>query len=168
MELPALPARSGHQDKNVAIQLLTSLLEELWTQGQAREQLREVLCCETGGRFHLVEAGQMSAQGVLLLHQPIQGAHSTTALRAKLRALRRKLGLAEESLFELELAIGEVAGNVVKHAQQGCCDLYLSPSEVTVCICDNGPGILRENCINRCWSRASPPRSRWAWATRCS
>lgn len=137
--------RTWHQDKKQALGLLNDLLQRLWAQGQAREQLKEVLCCETGGRFRLVEASQMHICGEPIWQQDLPGAKATAELRERLRELQDVLGLDDDEIFELELAVGEVCGNVVKHATQGRSKIYSFPDKVVVEISDDGPGIQPEN-----------------------
>ena len=83
--------------------------------------------------------------GEPIWQQDLPTAKSTMELRQNLRELQGVLGLSDDELFELELAVGEVCGNVVKHARAGRSKIYSFPDKVIVEISDDGPGIQPEN-----------------------
>ena len=136
---------SGHKawqwNKEESAVQLAHLLERLWEQGLAKEQLRDVLRCQTGGRFELADAAEMRATGQLALRMDLIDYHSTSVLRGHLRELFTPLRLSSAWMDDMELAVGEVAGNTIKHAEGGWCEIYTATKQLTVRIGDSGPGI---------------------------
>ncbi|MBI3924782.1 MAG: ATP-binding protein, partial [Armatimonadetes bacterium] len=124
-----------------ALQHMACLLRELWKQGRAQEQLREILRVETGGKLRLVSAHELEVDGDVVFRQPLEDMRATSVFRGRLRDLCRDLRMDPEAGFELELAAGEAAANAVKHAGAGWAEVYYAAGRLVVRIGDCGRGI---------------------------
>ena len=104
---------------------------------------RQIVSAVTGGKFHLVDLGEVPAFDHLEVTCELSSQPGHRQMRSELRRLGAALGLNAEAIEDLVLAAGEAATNTVKHALGGVCQIGLISAELAVRICDQGPGIGR-------------------------
>lgn len=104
---------------------------------------RQVVTAVTGGKFHLVDPGDIPALEELSFAVELAYQQGHQAMRAQLRLLGESAGLHPEAIEDLVLAAGEAATNTVKHAASGSCQAGRVADGLVVRISDKGPGIGR-------------------------
>jgi len=102
---------------------------------------REVLASVTGGRFRLVDREEIPATGSLLLEGHLGDAQAFQKLRDQVRLAAAQAGMCEERSGDFVMAVGEAAGNAIKHAGGGRVEVRLNDDRLTVRVLDEGTGI---------------------------
>jgi PAS domain S-box-containing protein len=129
-----------------ANQELTEAHRELAAaEAEKKRFYQEVIRCVTRGKFHLDDAADVPDPGDLLLERPLESPGDDRVLRCDLRQAAAENGMAEESIHDLELAVGEAATNAMKHATHGRGAIYRRGDRLVVRISDRGTGIRAEN-----------------------
>lgn len=101
---------------------------------------REILRAATGGRFHLVDAGEIPTEGTEVLDLPLER-EGYVQVREELPGLARRAGLTAEQGMDLLVLFGEAASNAIKHGVDGRCQVSVGPDRVRLRVSDRGPGI---------------------------
>jgi anti-sigma regulatory factor (Ser/Thr protein kinase) len=104
---------------------------------------RQVVTAVTGGKFHLVDPGDIPAVPNPRFHLSLAEQEGHRQMRAQLRQMGEEAGLAPDAVEELVLAAGEAATNTVKHGLEGSCQAAFIEDGVVVRVADKGPGIGR-------------------------
>lgn len=107
---------------------------------------REVLSAVTGGRLLLCETSELQgmARGKPAMTFPLNDPADVSQMRAELRRVVGGVGLGtrEDDLFTCAT---EAAANAIKHGNGGIAEAYVDREQVTLVICDHGPGISPAN-----------------------
>lgn len=129
---------------------VSSLMRELETAHQKaldaeiekKRFYRQVVRAVTNGKFELVDRGEIPAPGNLVCELPICNGPEYAAARAAISKVCGDAGMLPERSDDLLIAAGEAISNVLKHARDGCCQIYESGEVVGLRISDHGGGIL--------------------------
>lgn len=132
------------------------MVRDISKRKQLEEQLlalevdKKRFCCQllntvTRGKFHLVEEGEVPRQGQLLLELDLSQRDSFSELRQAVYRVASAEGMAEERVGDLVVAVGEAAGNAIKHAEVGRARVRKTRDRLQVEVSDQGPGIRAED-----------------------
>lgn len=107
-----------------------------------RQFYRGTIYSMTDGKLNLVpydeiRATVMPSARVL----PVKSEEDLANLRVVVRGVAEGVGMAEDRVYELVIAVGEAAANAIKHAHGGEALVGVKEDVVQVCIHDAGPGI---------------------------
>lgn len=106
---------------------------------------REVLASVTGGKFRLVDREEIPDLGSLLVAGHLGDAQAFQRLRDEVRQAAHHAGMSDERCDEFIMAVGEAAGNAIKHAGGGQTQVRLGGDRLVVRIVDEGSGIHCED-----------------------
>jgi anti-sigma regulatory factor (Ser/Thr protein kinase) len=106
---------------------------------------REVIRAVTRGKFELVEREELPDLGEPLLALPVRTGAEYAAARRAIQERAEAAGMAEDRAIDLLLAASEAISNAMKHAERGCCELYLAEGTFIVRLTDQGAGIRPED-----------------------
>lgn len=110
---------------------------------------REVIGAVTQGRVLLCDRTEVRTEGQLVLETELRDGAQHARLRTTAFTAGRGAGMSAERAADFELAIGEAAGNAVRHAFGGRAALYTCAERVVARVWDQGPGIRAEDLPTR-------------------
>ena len=107
-------------------------------------------CCQllnsvTRGKFHLVDELELPRQGQLVLELDLAQRDAFSELRQAVYRVANAEGMAEERASDLVVAVGEAAGNAIKHGELGLARVRKASDKLQVEVVDRGPGIRAED-----------------------
>jgi anti-sigma regulatory factor (Ser/Thr protein kinase) len=154
---PAERRPAGHGDElqelaetfRVTVGRLSSLVTELDAAHQQALQVEadkkrfysDVIRSVTGGKLELVDPESIPDLGEPEAVLQVSDGAGYAAARKAIRDAATAAGMSEERADDLILAAGEAITNTMKHAQDGCCEVYRRDESVYVRVTDRGTGI---------------------------
>ena len=115
--------------------------ETIRAEAEKKQFYRDVISAVTHGKFELVEKEQLPGTGPLAVDLPVTNGPEFKSARKALQDTALAAGLSEDRTTDLLLAAAEALGNVLKHAVDGRCQVWLTEDGVVARICDRGTGI---------------------------
>lgn len=116
----------------------------------AAEIEKKTFCCHllntvTRGKFHLVDELDMPRRGQLLLELDLSHREAFRELREAVYQMGVSEGMEEERASDLVVAVGEAAGNAIKHGELGLARVRRDEHRLQIEVTDRGPGIRAED-----------------------
>lgn len=105
----------------------------------------QLLQTVTKGKFLLVDPDEVPRSGTLLWEVDLKDERAFRELRDFVRRSAMAEGMGAERADDLVVAVGEAAGNAIKHAGSGVAQVRLDGDRIVVQVDDRGPGIRAED-----------------------
>jgi anti-sigma regulatory factor (Ser/Thr protein kinase) len=133
----------------VTVGRLSSLVAELDAAHQQALQVEadkkrfysDVIRSATGGKLELVDPEDVPDLGEPLAVIRVNDGEGYAAARKAIRDAATAAGMPEERADDLILAAGDAITNTMKHARDGCCEVYRTEDSIYVRVIDRGTGI---------------------------
>ena len=124
--------------------------KQLESQLLQAEVERKLFCCQllntvTRGKFHLVDELDVPRSGQLMLELDLGQRDAFRELRRAVFQMASAEGMEEERANDLVVAVGEAAGNAIKHGDLGLARMRKNGDRLQVEVSDRGPGIRAED-----------------------
>lgn len=119
--------------------------EVLRAEHEKKRFYRDVVSAVTSERLQLVDPWEIPAEGAGAVEIALDEPAGYAAVRQRLRELGERLGMDQERLGDLLLAVGEAATNAIKHAARGRCRISTTEDRLVVRVSDTGAGIHSEH-----------------------
>lgn len=133
------------QRKETERELMRAHEEVLGTELEKKRFYREVIRTVSKNRLHLVDPGDIPAEGRPVAEGRLESPADDREARRRVREAATEAGMEMNRVRELTLAVGEATTNAVKHATLGRYEVYLTDDRVIVRVTDRGEGISEQD-----------------------
>lgn len=115
--------------------------QAMQAEAEKKRFYREVIRSVTLGKLELVDREELPQIGSVMCEISVRDGQQYAAARKAIREVTREAGMPDDRADDLILAAGEIITNAMKHATEGCCQVYRSGDAVLIRVVDRGTGI---------------------------